>query len=30
MAGAEARAKLKAAGAEPIDTVWGVGYKWTA
>ena len=27
---ANARAKLKAAGAEPIDTVWGVGYKWTA
>ena len=25
-----ARAKLKAAGAEPIETVWGVGYKWTA
>ena len=27
---ANARAKLKVAGAEPIDTVWGVGYKWTA
>lgn len=27
---ANARAKLKAAGAEPIQTVWGVGYKWTA
>lgn len=25
-----ARAKLKIAGAEPIQTVWGVGYKWTA
>ena len=25
-----ARAKLKAAGAEPVQTVWGVGYRWTA
>lgn len=25
-----ARAKLKAAGAEPVQTVWGVGYKWIA
>lgn len=25
-----ARAKLKAAGVEPVQTVWGVGYKWTA
>lgn len=24
-----ARAKLKAAGASPIETVWGIGYKWT-
>lgn len=22
------RAKLRAAGADPIETVWGVGYKW--
>ena len=22
------RAKLRAAGQEPIETVWGVGYKW--
>lgn len=22
------RAKLRAAGSEPIETVWGVGYKW--
>lgn len=22
------RAKLKAAGASPIETVWGTGYKW--
>lgn len=22
------RAKLRAAGCEPIETVWGVGYKW--
>ena len=21
---------LKAAGAEPVQTVWGVGYKWIA
>ena len=25
-----ARAKLKAAGTEPVQTVWGVGYKWIA
>ena len=25
-----ARAKRKAAGAEPVHTVWGVGYKWIA
>ena len=25
-----ARAKLKAAGAEPVQPVWGVGYKWIA
>lgn len=25
-----ARAKLRAAGVEPIATVWGVGYKWEA
>lgn len=25
-----ARAKLRRAGAEPIATVWGVGYKWQA
>lgn len=25
-----ARAKLKAAGVEPVQTVWGVGYKWVA
>ena len=25
-----ARAKLKAAGAEPVQTVWGVGDRWTA
>ena len=24
----KARAKLKAAGADPIQTVWGMGYKW--
>lgn len=24
-----ARAKLKRAGASPIETVWGIGYKWT-
>lgn len=24
-----ARAKLKSAGASPIETVWGIGYKWT-
>ena len=23
-------AQLKAAGAEPVQTVWGVGYRWTA
>lgn len=22
------RAKLKKAGVSPIETVWGVGYKW--
>ena len=22
------RAKLRAVGSEPIETVWGVGYKW--
>ena len=22
------RAKLKAAGGAPIETVWGIGYKW--
>ena len=22
------RAKLKAAGGTPIETVWGIGYKW--
>lgn len=22
------RAKLRATGSEPIETVWGVGYKW--
>ena len=22
------RAKLRAEGSEPIETVWGVGYKW--
>ncbi len=26
----KARSKLKAAGAEPIETVWGMGYKWQA
>ena len=25
-----ARAKLRRAGAQPIETVWGVGYKWQA
>lgn len=25
-----ARAKLRRAGVDPIQTVWGVGYKWTA
>lgn len=25
-----ARAKLKTAGVEPVQTVWGVGYKWIA
>lgn len=24
----KARAKLRAAGVDPIATVWGVGYKW--
>lgn len=27
---ANARAKWRAAGAEVVETVWGVGYKWTA
>jgi DNA-binding response OmpR family regulator len=22
------RAKLRRSGAEPVQTVWGVGYKW--
>ena len=26
----KARAKLRAAGVDPITTVWGVGYKWEA
>ena len=26
----KARAKLRAAGVDPIATVWGVGYKWEA